>query len=68
MGPDFLNTLDDDGANAPPAWVWVTRLFLGHVTASETTLTLVGLFDGLLFLAMAWRWRGRSASCRCWWR
>ena len=54
MGPDFLNTLDDHGANAPPAWVWVTRLFLGHVTASETTLTLAGLFDGLLFLAMAW--------------
>ena len=54
MGPDFLNTLDDHGANAPPAWVWVTRLFLGHVTASETTLTLAGLIDGLLFLAMAW--------------
>ena len=46
--------MDDHGANAPPSWVWVTRLFLGHVTASETTLTLAGLVDALLFLAMAW--------------
>jgi hypothetical protein len=54
MGPDFLNTMDDHGANAPPAWVWLSRLFLGHVTASETTLTLAGLIDALLFFGMAW--------------
>ena len=54
IGPDFLTTMDDHGANAPPVWVWVARLFLGHVTATETTLTIAGLIDGLLFLAMAW--------------
>jgi hypothetical protein len=54
MGPHFLTSMDDHGANAPPSWVWLTRLFLGHVTASETTLTLAGLIDGLLFLAIAW--------------
>ena len=54
MGPDFLTTMDDHGANAPPAWVWLARLFVGHVPASETTLTIAGLADGLLFLAMAW--------------
>jgi hypothetical protein len=54
MGPDFLTTMDDHGANAPPAWVWLARLFVGHVPASETTLTIAGLVDGLLFLAMAW--------------
>ena len=53
-GARLPDTLDDHGANAPPAWVWVARLFLGHVTASETTLTLAGLFDAVLFLAMAW--------------
>jgi len=58
MGPDFLTTMDDHGANAPPAWVWIARVFLGHVTASETTLTIAGLLDGLLFLLMAWAiWR-----------
>jgi hypothetical protein len=54
MGPDFVTTMDDHGANAPPSWVWLVRLFLGHVTASEATLTAAGLIDGLLFLAMAW--------------
>jgi hypothetical protein len=54
IGTDFVTTLDDHGANAPPSWVMVTRLFLGHVTASEATLTAAGLIDGLLFLAIAW--------------
>jgi len=54
MGQDFLTTMDDHGANAPPAWVWLARLFVGHVPASETTLTIAGVVDGLLFLAMAW--------------
>jgi len=54
MGPDFATSMDDHGANAPPAWVLLARLFLGHVTASETTLTLAGLIDAVLFLAMAW--------------
>jgi hypothetical protein len=54
MGPSFLTTLDDHGANAPPAWVWLARVPLGHVTASETTLTIAGALDGILILAMAW--------------
>ena len=32
----------------------MARLFLGHVTASETTLTIAGLIDVVLFLGMAW--------------
>jgi hypothetical protein len=54
MGPSFLTTLDDHGANAPPAWVSLARLPLGHVTASEASLTIAGLLDGVLLLAMAW--------------
>jgi len=54
MGPDFATSMDDHGANAPPAWVLLARPFLGYVTASETTLTIAGLIDVVLFLAMAW--------------
>ncbi len=54
MGPSYLTSLDDHGANAPPAWVGLARLALGHVTASETTLTIAGLLDGILLLLMAW--------------
>jgi hypothetical protein len=52
MGPEYL-TLSDHGANAPPVWVWLARLPLGHVVASETSLTVAGLIDAVLFLAMA---------------
>ncbi len=54
MGPDFATSMDDHGANAPPAWVLLARPLLGHVTASETSLTIAGLVDAVLFLAMAW--------------
>lgn len=54
MGPDFLTSMTDHGANAPPAWVWLARLFIGHVPATETTMTLAGLLDGVLLLALAW--------------
>ena len=53
MGPNFINTLDDHGANAPPSWVWLARLAIGHVPATETTLTLAGAIDGVLLLALA---------------
>ena len=43
MGPGFITSLDDHGANAPPAWVWLARLAIGHVPASETTMTIAGL-------------------------
>jgi hypothetical protein len=58
MGPSFINTLDDHGANAPPSWVWLARLAIGHVPATEAMLTIAGLLDALLFLALAgtiWR-------------
>jgi hypothetical protein len=54
MGPGFLTSLDDHGANAPPAWVWLARLFIGHVPASETTMTIAGLLDAALLLLLAW--------------
>jgi len=54
MGPGFMTSLDDHGANAPPAWVGLARIFIGHVPATETTMTLAGLIDAVLFLAMAW--------------
>ena len=52
-GPGYLGSLADHGANAPPAWVFFARLLLGHVTASEASLTAAGFVDGLLFLGMA---------------
>jgi hypothetical protein len=54
MGPGYLTSLDDHGANAPPAWVWLARMAIGHVPATETTLTIAGLLDAVLLLAMAW--------------
>jgi hypothetical protein len=53
MGPAYLTSLADHGANAPPAWVFFARLLLGHVTASEGSLTAAGFVDGLLFVGMA---------------
>jgi hypothetical protein len=58
MGPEFLGTLTDHGANATPVWVFFARLFLGHSVASEGVLTLAGLVDAALLLLMAvamWR-------------
>lgn len=54
MGAGFITSLDDHGANAPPSWVWLARLAIGHVPANETTLTIAGLLDAVLLLAMAW--------------
>jgi hypothetical protein len=54
MGPGFLTSLDDHGANAPPSWVWLARLAIGHVPATEGWLTAAGLIDAVLLLAMAW--------------
>jgi hypothetical protein len=54
MGPGYLTSLDDHGANAPPTWIWLARLVLGHVPASEASLTMAGLLDAVLLLAMAW--------------
>jgi hypothetical protein len=54
MGPHFLTGMTDHGANAPPAWVWLARLFIGHVPATETTMTIAGLLDAVLLLALAW--------------
>ena len=53
LGPSFLTTMDDHGANAPPAWLGLARLVIGHVPANETTLTIAGLIDAALFVALA---------------
>jgi hypothetical protein len=58
MGPDFLGTLTDHGANATPVWVFFARILIGHAPASEGLLVMSGLVDGLLLLLMAlalWR-------------
>jgi hypothetical protein len=58
MGPEFLSTLTDHGANATPTWVFFGRLLLGHMPASENLLTFTGLVDGLLLIVMSlvlWR-------------
>jgi hypothetical protein len=53
MGPEFLGTLTDHGANATPVWVFFARLMLGHADATESVLTWSGLADGVLLLLMA---------------
>jgi len=53
MGPDYLTTLTDHGANAPPLWVLIAKPFLGYTRASETSLVAAGLVDAVLFLVMA---------------
>ncbi len=58
MGPEYLSTLTDHGANATPVWVFFARLLLGHARASEGLLFAAGLVDALLLLLMAlamWR-------------
>ncbi|HSS38616.1 MAG TPA: glycosyltransferase family 87 protein, partial [Polyangia bacterium] len=58
MGPDYLSTLTDHGANATPVWVFFARLLLGHASASEGLLVAAGLVDAVLLLLMAlamWR-------------
>ena len=58
MGPEYLSTLTDHGANATPVWVFFGRLLMAHAPASEGLLVTTGLVDGLLLLLMAvalWR-------------
>jgi hypothetical protein len=58
MGPDYLSTLTDHGANATPVWVFFARLLMAHAPASEGLLVTTGLVDGLLLLLMAFAlWR-----------
>jgi hypothetical protein len=53
MGPGYLGSLNDHGANAPPVWVFFARLVLAHVPASEASLTVAGLVDAGLLVLMA---------------
>ena len=53
MGPEYLSTLNDHGANATPVWVFFGRLLMAHAPASEHLLIATGLVDGLLLLLMA---------------
>jgi hypothetical protein len=58
MGPEFLSTLTDHGANATPVWVFFARLFLAPFPAAEGSLSIAGLADAVLLIAMAiamWR-------------
>src|SRR5439155_3430800 len=58
MGPEYLSTLTDHGANATPVWVFFARMLLGHANASEGLLIAAGLVDAVLLLLMAlamWR-------------
>src|SRR5439155_18501428 len=58
MGPEYLSTLTDHGANATPVWVFFARILLGHARASEGLLIAAGLVDAVLLLLMAlamWR-------------
>ena len=58
MGPEYLSTLTDHGANATPVWLFFGRLLMAHAPASEGLLIATGLLDGLLLLLMAvalWR-------------
>src|SRR6185312_5863565 len=53
MGPEYLSTLNDHGANATPVWFFFGRLLMAHAPASEHLLIATGLVDGLLLLLMA---------------
>ena len=58
MGPEYLSTLTDHGANATPVWVFFARLPPGNASASEGLLIAAGLVDAVLLLLMAlamWR-------------
>ena len=58
MGPEYLSTLTDHGANATPVWVFFGRLLMAHAPASEGLLITTGLVDAVLLLLMAvalWR-------------
>ncbi len=58
MGPEYLSTLTDHGANATPVWVFFARMLIGHAPASEGLLFAAGLVDAILLLLMAlalWR-------------
>src|SRR6185312_3828688 len=58
MGPEYLSTLTDHGANATPVWVFFARMLIGHAHASEGLLFAAGLVDAILLLLMAvalWR-------------
>ncbi len=58
MGPEYISTLTDHGANATPVWVFFARMLIGHAPASEGLLVMAGLVDGILLLLMAialWR-------------
>lgn len=54
MGPDYLGSMVDHGANATPVWMAQANLLFAATEADETTLVLGGLLDpALLLLAFA---------------
>jgi hypothetical protein len=49
---DFLASLQDRGGDATLAWLVPAHLLLGHLSASEATLTATALIDPLLILLL----------------
>ena len=64
MAHDYLSTLRDHGGNATPAWIALAHLLFAGTHASERVLTLTGLFDPLLFLALAFALASLAATRR----
>ncbi len=59
LGPEYMASLTDHGANATPVWVFFARILLAHAPASRWLLTMSGAVDGVLLLLMAFA-LGRS--------
>ncbi|MFI5309207.1 MAG: discoidin domain-containing protein, partial [Polyangiales bacterium] len=66
MGPEYLETLGDHGANATPVWVFFARLLFNRGPADERTLVLGGLLDAFFF-ALTFIAIGRSFGLRQMW-
>jgi len=49
---DYLASLQDHGGDATLAWLVPAHLLLGHLHASEATLTATALIDPLLILLL----------------
>jgi hypothetical protein len=48
----YLGSMQDHGGNATPVWILAAHLLWKNAPASELTLTLTGLVDPILWIAM----------------
>jgi hypothetical protein len=68
MGPGYLDSLTDHGANATPAWMLAAYMLFRDVNAGEGVLFIAGLLDVgllLLFLLAAARAFGLQTALVC---